>query len=220
MAKSREEDGAPKLTGTESFIDKYRKPILFGGGAALLILIVVIGYQKLVSEPAELESQDAYWNAFYEFQNEDTTDVALVGTDIYLGMEDVASQYEGTSGGYIAQYVLAINAIEKGDFEGGLIYLEDCEFEDIMIGTLVIGLKGDCNVELGNYEEAATLFEEAAAREENEFTSPLFLKKAGLTYEELGQKDKAAEMYQKINDEWPLTPEGMEIQKYLVRAQN
>ncbi|MCG8578129.1 MAG: tetratricopeptide repeat protein [Flavobacteriales bacterium] len=223
MAKTNHSDKAAeqeKLTGTESFIDKYQKPLIFGLIGIVVVIGGIIGYQKLIAEPHEEESQDAYWNAFYDFQNGDTTGVVINGTDTYMGMEEVASDYSGTSGGNIASYVLAITAMEAGDFEGALTYLDDCEFEDVMIGTLVIGMKGDCNVELGNYEEAASFFEEAAAREENEFTSPMFLKKAGLTYEELGQNDKAVEMYQKISDEWPTTKEGLEIQKYLVRAQN
>jgi tetratricopeptide (TPR) repeat protein len=220
MAKTNPEEGAQKLTGTESFIEKYRKHIIYGGVGIVVVIISIIGYQKWVIEPEEKASQDEYWNAFYDFQNEDTTDAVLYGTETYLGMEDVASQYSGYSGGNIAAYCCAIVYMERGDFENALTYLEQCEFEDIMVGTLVVGLKGDCNVELGNFEEAAVLFEEAAAREENEFTSPLFLKKAGLVYEELGQNDKAAELYTKIDAEWPLTPEGQDIQKYLVRAQN
>jgi tetratricopeptide (TPR) repeat protein len=223
MAKSTHTKGTDeldKLTGTESFIDQYRKPLIFGGVGVVVIILAIIGYQKMVSEPRELESQDAYWNAFYDFQNNDTTGAVISGTDSYLGMEDVANDYAGTSGGNIASYILAVKAMENSDFEGALTYLDDCDFEDVMVGSLVIGLKGDCNVEMGDYDAAAELFVQAAEREENEFTSPMFLKKAGLTYEELGQNDKAVEMYQKIKAEWPLSREGVEIDKYLIRAQN
>lgn len=220
MAKSNKEESLENLTGTESFIEKYKKPIIFGAVGIVVVIVGIIGYQKLVVEPAEIESQDAYWNAFYDFQSEDTSNAVLVGTDQYMGMEEVASNYGGTSGGMIASYVCGVTAMENADFEGAITYFDDCDFEDIMVGSLVIGLKGDCQVELNNYEDAASLFEEAANREENEFTTPLFLKKAGIVYEELGQNEKAAELYQRIYDDYPTSREGTDIQKYLVRAQN
>jgi tetratricopeptide (TPR) repeat protein len=137
-----------------------------------------------------------------------------------MGFEEISSEYAGTPGGNIATYVLGVTAMEKGDFEGAIGYFEDVEFEDVMLGTLVIGLVGDCLVETGKYEEAAAKFEEAAEREPNEYTSPMFLKKAGLVYQELGQNDKAVIAYQKIKDEWPTSTEGSDIDKYLIRAQN
>ena len=110
--------------------------------------------------------------------------------------------------------------MEKGEFEAALGYFENVEFEDVMVGTLVIGLMGDCYVELQQYEEAAAKFEEAAQREPNEYTSPMFYKKAGLVYQELGQNDKAVIAYQKIKDEWSTSLEAQDIDKYIIRAQN
>lgn len=222
MAKKNIEEAeeAQSLTSTENFFDKNKKFLIYGGVGVFVIIIGIIGYIKLVSEPHELESQNEYWNAFYDFANLDTTGTAITGTDTYLGMEDVASKYNGTSGGNIANYVMAINYMDNAEYDAALDYLDDCEFEDVMVGTLIIGLRGDCYVELGDYEQAVSLFEEAAAREENEFTSPMFLKKAGLVYEELGDNESAVIAYQKIKDNWSESTTGTDIDKYLVRAQN
>ena len=208
------------LTKTEKFIDKNKKILIYGGIGIFVVIMSIIGYQKFVIAPHELESQDAYWNAFYDFSDGDTTGAAIIGTEDYLGMEDIASKYEGTSGGNIANYIMAIDQMEKGEFDIALDYLEVCEFEDVMLGTLILGLKGDCYVEKGEYETAVALFEEAAIREENEFTSPMFLKKAGLVYEELGDNENAVIAYQKIKDDWSESLAGQDIDKYIVRAQN
>jgi tetratricopeptide (TPR) repeat protein len=111
-------------------------------------------------------------------------------------------------------------AMEDKDYDGALGYLEECEFEDVMLGTIVIGLKGDCYVEKGDYETALTFFLEASEREPNDFTSPMFLKKAGLVYEKLEQRDKAVEVYQKIKDTYHRSTEAQDIDKYIIRAQN
>lgn len=209
-----------ELTSTESFFDKNRKIILYGVIGIAVIVIGFFAYQKFSVEPHIEESQDAYWNAFYEFENGDTTGVANTGNEFFMGFEQISEEYAGTPGGNIATYALGVSAMEKGEFEAALGYFEEVEFEDVMVGTLVIGLMGDCYVELGKYEEAAAKFEEAAVREPNEYTSPMFYKKAGLVYQELGQNDKAVIAYQKIKDEWSASIEAQDIDKYIIRAQN
>jgi len=217
MAKTEQNSN---LTPTESFFDKNKKILLIAGIGLVVVIIGYFGYQKFVSEPHAAESQDAYWNAFYEFQNGDSTETFITGTETYMGFEEISSEYAGTPGGNIATYALGINAMEKKDFENAIGYFENCEFEDVMIGTLVIGLMGDCYVEMGKYDEAAEKFEEAALREANEFTSPMFYKKAGLVYQELGQNDNAIIAYQKIKDDWSESVEAKDIDKYIIRAQN
>ena len=222
MAKKETEDKTPQnqgLTKTESFIDQYKKPIIIGAGALVVIVLGIVGYQKLVSEPTEIESRDAYWNAFYDFEA-DSLDAAANGDMNNMGMADVADEYAGTSGGDIANYSMGIIQMRKEDFQGALNYFDACDFEDIMLGNMVIGLKGDCYVQMGDYETAVDLFEKAAEREANQFTSPLYYKKAGLAYEALNDNESAVTVYEKIKNDWPKSDEARDIEKYIVRAQN
>jgi tetratricopeptide (TPR) repeat protein len=223
MAKKQnnKKDSAPKataeLTGTENFLDKNKNLFLIIGGGVLLLLIGYVGYMKFVKEPNEIESQDEIWSAFYDFQN-DSTENAINGTDNYLGMADIADDFKGTSGGDIANYTMGIMSMEKGEFDVALDYLQDCDFDDVMIGSLCLGLQGDCYVEMGDYEKAAKYFEKAANRESNEFTTPMFLKKAGLVREELGDKSKANKHYLLIKEEYSKTESGKDIDKYVSRT--
>ena len=221
MAKKQEQksEELEQLTKTENFFDKYKKIIFIAGGAIVVIVLGWIIYQKAVVDPHVEESQDSYWSAFYEWQYADTTELAYEGTANFMGFADIASEYSGTPAGDIANYAMGIHAMEKGEFDDALAYLEDCDFEDIIVGSLVVGLMGDCYVELGDYETAAEKFEEAAAREPNEFTSPMFLKKAGLVYEALNDKPAAVDAYQKIKDEWSESVTASDIDKYIARAQ-
>jgi len=223
MAKNENKkavDNMQQLTSTESFFDRNKKIFLYGIIGIAVVVIGYFGYQNFVAKPHAEESQDAYWNAFYEFENGDTTGVATTGNEYFQGFEQISQDYAGTPGGNIATYALGVSAMEKGEFEAALGYFEEVEFEDVMVGTLVIGLMGDCYVELGQYEEAAAKFEEAAVREPNEYTSPMFYKKAGLVYQELNQNDKAVIAYQKIKDDWSASLEAQDIDKYIIRAQN
>lgn len=213
-------DAVQDLTSTESFFEKNKKVLAYAGIGIVVVIIGYFGYQKLVVEPRAEESQDAYWNAFYEFAQGDSTGVAVTGNENFMGFEEISSEYAGTPGGEFSTYALGVTAMENGEFENAIAYFEDCTFEDVMLGTLTIGLIGDCYVELGQYEEAVAKFEEAAVREPNEYTSPMFYKKAGLVYQELGQNDKAVIAYQKIKDDWSTSAEAADIDKYIIRAQN
>ena len=206
-----------ELTSTEGFFDKYKNILIYSGIGIVVVLVGILGYQKLVSEPNEIESQEAIANALYDFEADSLT-TAAEGTADYMGFEEAAESYSGTSGGDIANYSMGIISMENGDFETALDYFGECDFEDVMVGNMNIGLQGDCYVELGDYEKAAELFEQAANREPNEFTTPMYLKKAGLTYEELGDLDKAIAAYTKIKDEYPQSSEGADIDKFIARA--
>ncbi|OIQ35198.1 MAG: hypothetical protein BM555_04140 [Crocinitomix sp. MedPE-SWsnd] len=208
-----------ELTGTESFFDKYKNYFFIGGGAIVVIVLGIFGYQKFVSEPKAIESQEVYWNAFYDYQEGDTTGAAYDGTENYDGFESIAEDYDGTPGGEIANYGMATHLMEDGDWDGALEYLDNCDFEDVMLGTLVLGMKGDCYVEKGELDQAVEYFEEAAEREANEFTTPMFLKKAGLVYEEQDNYEAATKSYEKIKKEWSASKEAADIDKYLARVQ-
>lgn len=206
-----------ELTSTENFFEKNKNALIYGGIGIIVLILGFVAYQKFISEPKEIESQEQVWNALYDLQN-DSLEIAAQGSGDYSGFEEIASEYSGTSGGDIANYSMGIIEMERGNFEAALDYFKNTDFEDIVVGTLCIGLQGDCYVELEDYETAADYFEKAANREPNEFTTPMFLKKAGLTYEELGQFDDAIRVYTKIKDEYPTTAEGSDIEKYIARA--
>ncbi|UKN01660.1 tetratricopeptide repeat protein [Paracrocinitomix mangrovi] len=221
MAKKKEatQDELTNLTATENFFDKYKRPLMIAGGVLIVFIVGIIVYQKFVVEPKVEESQDVYWDAFYLYEEGDTTELAYQGNDQIMGFIDIASEYDGTPAGEIASYALGTHAMEKGQWDEALSYLDDCDFDDMMVGTLVIGLKGDCYVELEQYSDAVEMFEKAADREPNEFTSPMFLKKAGLVYEKLEDNENAVVAYQRIKDEWPEAPVAADIDKYITRAQ-
>jgi tetratricopeptide (TPR) repeat protein len=85
----------------------------------------------------------------------------------------------------------------------------------------VIGLQGDCYSELGRFKDALDMYEDAAAKNENEFTSPEYLFKAGLVAEmELKDFAKATELYEKIRDNFAMYADQKKIEKYIARASN
>jgi len=223
MAKNNTKDVNEKnvefeeLTSTEGFFDKYKNILIYSVIGVVVVLIGFLGYNKFVQEPHEADSQEELVGAFYAFEA-DSLDMAVNGTDEFTGLADIADEYNGTSGGDIANYLSGKASMEKGEFDEALDYLSNCNFDDIIIATECIGLQGDCYVEKDDFEKAIELFNQAANRQANEFTTPMYLKKAGLVYEELKQYDKAVEVYTKIKNEYPRSIDGADIDKFIARA--
>ena len=66
-------------------------------------------------------------------------------------------------------------------------------------------------------KDAAKFYIKAANYEKNDFTTPIFLKKAGMVYEELKQYDKALDLYNIIKNDFTKSIEARDIEKDIAR---
>ena len=182
--------------------------------ALVVIIIGYIAYKQLIFAPKEEKS----YNAIYPGLNlaaKDSTDAAIAA------LEPVVKKYDGTKGGEIAQFTLARQYMTKGNFKKALDLLDGVSISDTYTSVRVIGLQGDCYSELGRFKDALDMYEDAAAKNENEFTSPEYLFKAGLVAEmELKDFAKATELYEKIRDNFAMYADQKKIEKYIARASN
>ena len=79
---------------------------------------------------------------------------------------------------------------------------------------------GDGYSELKDYSKAVTYYKKAADKSKNSFTTPLFLKKLGLVYEEQKEYKSAEDAYQKIKSDYSDSFEASVIDSYIARAQS
>ena len=140
---------------------------------------------------------------------------ALNGDGNNAGFLDIISEYGGTKAGNLARYYAGICYLNTGDFNNAVKYLEEFNGKDQIVKPLATGAMGDAYLELDNTAEAAKCYEKAAKESPNSFTSPMFLMKAGLTYEMVNNYQKALEMYKIIKAEYPTSNEGFNIEKYI-----
>ena len=61
-------------------------------------------------------------------------------------------------------------------------------------------------------------YERAADHVKNDFTSPIYLMRAGILLEESGAFKQALKMYSRIEKEFNKTLEGQQISKYITRV--
>lgn len=182
---------------------------IFGG--ALVLVLGIFVYRQFVWVPSDVKANDGWWSAL-NYIEKDSTDQAI------KLLVPFVNKYDGHDGGEIGQFLLATQYMKKGEFRKALDNLEDVDVSDTYVAVMAIGLQGDCLSELKKYDEAAEMYEEAADEEENEFTSPMYLWKAGLNAEKAKKLELATEYYTKIRDDYPAYASQKTIEKYIART--
>jgi tetratricopeptide (TPR) repeat protein len=206
------------LTSTEKYIENNKKML---GSILTVVLIVVIGfmlYNKYISTPKELEAQSAMFPAESYFEK-DSFNLALNGLDGNAGFLEIIEEYGSTKAGNLAHLYAGKCYIHLGKYEEAIPHLENYSGNDIILSSMAIGLKGDALVELGKIEDAANAYVKAAGKNENSFTSPMYLLKAAFAYEELEKFDKAKEIYQKIRKDFFTSSESRDAERHLARVE-
>lgn len=206
------------LSKTEEFIFNNKKIIGIVVVVAIIVILGFFGYTRYYIGPKTIEATEQMFHAQKYFES-DSLNKALYGDGNSLGFLDIISEYGMTKPGNLANYYAGILYLKKNDFEKAISYLEDFDADDHLISPMAKGAIGDAYLELGDKDKAATFYLEAANWDDNGFTSPLFLYKAGQVYELLGNFDKAISIYTRIKTNYYKSNEGRSIEKNIARAQ-
>jgi tetratricopeptide (TPR) repeat protein len=205
------------LTKTEQFIVNNQTVLSIVIGAIIVIILGYFGYQKYIVEPKAMEAQEQMFVAQRFFES-DSLDKALYGDGNSLGFLDIIDEYGSTRPGNLANYYAGMSFLKKGDFEQAISYLEEFSTDTKIIGPLATGAIGDAYLELGEYSDAASYYIQAANQSENDFSTPLFLLKAGQVYELMEEYDKALDSYTRIKEKYSKSNEARTIDKNIGRA--
>jgi tetratricopeptide (TPR) repeat protein len=214
---SQEQSTSEGFSKVERYFRENKKSIAIIGGVAIALVLGFLAYIKFYKGPKEQEAQDIMWKAQYYFEK-DSFNLAINGDGQHPGFAQIVDEYSGTDAGGLAYYYLGMCYLNTGQFDLAIEALENAEVEDMVVSSLAIGALGDAYMEKGDVETALTQYEEAASNDDNQFTTPLFLKKAAAIYESQGEWAKAKEHYQTIYDKYEASTEGRDIEKYLTRA--
>jgi tetratricopeptide (TPR) repeat protein len=205
------------LSRTEQFIEKNQKILSY---IVIGILVVVAGYmgvKKYYILPHRVEAQSQMFGAVNYFER-DSFNLALNGDGSFLGFNDIIDEYGNTPAGNLAHYYAGISNLRLGNFDEAISQLQSFSSDDLIISTMALGAIGDAYSELNDNEEAVSYYVKAVENNPNDFTTPIFLFKAGLMYEILGDWENALKYYKRIETEYPKSKEARDIQKYITRA--
>ena len=190
--------------------DKLRIITYTVGGVVVLILAYFL-YKQFIWKPANEKSKEAYFEGL-NYAEKDSTDAAIEA------LRPVVKKYDGKIGGENAQFVLARQLMAKGEFSKAIEELEGVDLNDTYLSVMAVGLQGDCKSEMKKYDEAADLYIQAAEKQDNDLTTPMYLFKAGLCAEKVNDFESALELYKRIDANYPEYGNQKTIKKYIARA--
>ncbi len=207
------------LGKSEAFIENNIKQLGIG---ILVIAIIVAGFilfrYKYIA-PREIKAEEQIYKGETYFAA-DSFQLALNGNGSdYIGFKSIIKEYSMTKTANLAKAYTGISYYKLGDYNAAIKYLKDFDADDNLVAPAIVGLIGDCYVELGDVNKAISFFEKAANKADNDIVSPIFLKKAAIAYESQGKYDKAIANYTLIKDKYFKSPEAMDIEKYIDRAE-
>jgi len=205
------------LSRTEVFIEKNQRLLMIVIGVIVVAVLAFYGYKRLYVAPMEEEAQSQMFMAERYFEI-DSLNLALYGDGNYLGFIDIIDEYSVTKSANLAKYYTGICYLRLRDFEQAVDYLGDFKKKDQIVGPMAYGALADAHLEMDQAEDAAKYYMEAANLQTNDFTTPMFLMRAGWTYEILGEYNKALDAYARIQQDFPRSLQSAEVDKYKERA--
>lgn len=202
------------------FFDQNKNLVM---GVSVAVLLVIGGFFAYgwYQDQQNIEANKDMFQAVYYFEA-DSFSKALNGDGQYLGFLDVADQYPGTDAEEMANYYIGLIYLNSGTPQValGIEYLEKVSASSTMMGMSRNMALAFAYEEQNDPDKAADLFESAAyLPAENDQTTPTMLLNAGRNYEAAGQTSEALRVYKIIKDDYPLSTEGLSIDKYIGRVQ-
>jgi len=202
-------------TSTEKFVAKYQSLIFSSVVLIAISVFVYLAYKTFVLEPknedaiTELNQAQYYFNlALNNEQQNDLFNSAINGGGGKFGFLDIIQNYENTTSSNLAIFSTGMSYLNLKQYDKVIEYLKDFKSKDVLLSSIAKGVLGDAYLQIGDQKNALLSYEKASNFEENTFTTPKYLYKAGLLSLRLGKKKSALEYFKKIKSDFPDSKEG------------
>lgn len=200
---------------SQSFFEENQKVILGGITVILVFVIGFILYHNLIRKPREAEAVNAIYMAEMQFERDSFENALLNPGAGNMGFLDIIDEYKRTPTANLAKYYAGISYLKLGRYEAAVSYLEDFKAKGKITPITKYGALGDAYSELEQYNKAISAYKKAADAGNNSFLTPYYLKKLGMLYEHQEKYKDALTAYHRIRDNYPDSPDGYNIEKYI-----
>jgi tetratricopeptide (TPR) repeat protein len=206
------------LSKTDRFIEKHSKKIVFAVITVILVSLAFIASRHFYFQPKEKDAQAAIFPG-EKYLASQQWDLALNGDTLdYAGFLQIIDDYSFTKTGNLAKAYSGICYYHLGDYESAIEYLKKYKGRETIVASSCIGLIGDSYVQLEETGKAIDYFNQAAKKANSASLSPIYLKKAAVAYESLGNYKEALNIYNTIKAKYPESQEASNIDKYIEKA--
>lgn len=217
MAEEENPQEQQQINSFEAFILQYQKLLSIGLSVVLMGIIAYLAITQWYIPKQNDQAQKAIFQAQQYFEQDSLT-LALNGDGANAGFKSIAKDYSWTKTGNLANYYAGIIYLKQGQYDNALEHLSTFETKSKVLQPLAYGGMGDAHSEQSNYSQAADYYLKAANAEDNTFTSPIYLMKAGLVLEESGNYQKALDAYKQLKQDYPDSNQASDIEKFISRV--
>jgi len=212
---------------TEEWVGNNQKYIFVIVALAAVIVLGYLGYNKFIQEPKEGQAMNDMFSAQQYFEQalvggaekDSLFTLSLKGAEGKFGMLDIASEYSGTNAANLANYYAGMAYLNMKDYQNAITYLSDFKGNDLATGPIATGGIGDAFVQLDQKEDALDYYVQAAQMVTNNYTTPMYLYKAGTISLELGQNAKALGFFKRIKNEFAESTQAINIDVFIGKAE-
>jgi tetratricopeptide (TPR) repeat protein len=211
---------------TEDFVAKNQKYIFIIIGVVAALVLGYLGYKEYIAKPKQVNAMNDMFQAQKYFdqavngtEKDSLFTLALNGGEGKYGMLDIIKEYSGTPAANIANYCAGTAYLNLKDYKNAIAYLSDFKSDDEVLAPLAKGNIGDAFVQLNQPNDALDYYEQAIEMRNNEYTTPMYLYKAGTLALNLGKANKALTYFNRIKDEFPNSTEAATIEVFIGKAQ-
>jgi tetratricopeptide (TPR) repeat protein len=211
---------------TEAFVEKNQKYIFVIIGVVALVVLGYLGYKEFIAKPKQTMAMNDMFQAQKYFNDavngtakDSLYNLALTGGEGKFGMLDIIEEYSGTPSANLASYYAGTAYLRLKDYKNAVEHLNNFKSEDEILAPLAKGNIGDAFVQLNQPKDALEYYEEAAKMRDNEYTTPMYLFKAGAIALDLGQADKALGYFKRIKEDYPNATEASTVDVFIGKAQ-
>ncbi|GAA4887078.1 hypothetical protein GCM10023311_08430 [Flaviramulus aquimarinus] len=211
---------------TEAFVEKNQKYIFIIIGVVALVVLGSLGYKEYIAKPKQIAAMNDMFQAQKYFDEAVTGtakdslyNLALNGGEGKFGMLDIIEEYSGTPSANLASYYAGTAYLRLKDYKNAVEHLGNFKSDDEVLAPLAKGNIGDAFVQLNQPEDALGYYEQAADMRDNEYTTPMYLFKAGAIALDLGKADKALDYFKRIKNDYSNSTEATKVDVFIGKAQ-
>lgn len=211
---------------TEDFVAKNQKYIFIIIGLVAVVVLGSLAYKEYIAKPKQQAAMNDMFQAQKYFDQAVTGaakdslyNLALNGGEGKFGMLDIIEEYSGTPSANLANYYAGTAYLRLKDYKNAVEYLSAFKSNDEILAPLAKGNIGDAFVQLNQNEDALGYYEQAAEMRDNEFTTPMYLFKAGTIALDLGKADKALAYFERIKNDYANSTEASKVDVFIGKAQ-
>jgi tetratricopeptide (TPR) repeat protein len=211
---------------SEEWVSKNQNYILGFIGVVAAAVLLYLGYDQFFQVPKEANaSNELYYPQQYfdqavngGTQQDSLYNLALNGSEGKYGFLDIIDNYPGTYAANLATYQAGTAYMNMQKYEEAIDYLEDFSADDDIIAPVAKGRIGDAFMQLNQASEALGYYEQAFKLSTNDYSTPIYLYKAGIAALELKENDKALQYFQRIKDDFSSSDQARTIDAFIGMA--